>query len=271
MPSERELDPSASPLALLGSELRKYRTAAGLKQSQLAALVNFSQSLVGAVERAERMPSRDFIEKCETALHLTGDLLRLWPLVTREHSPQWFRPWLEIEAEAHTLRTWQPLLVPGLLQTEDYARAVLRGDPLATEAEIEEAVTARMQRQTILSRNRPPMIWAALDEGILHRPIGGTEVLRRQLKHLAEMATRPGVTVQIVPVSAVTFGLLGGFVLAQLHGQVDTVYLETALRGHVTAQPGDVTAISSCYEGIRAEAQPKGLSLEIIRARLAEV
>ncbi|SDI37046.1 Helix-turn-helix domain-containing protein [Sinosporangium album] len=107
MPPPKELDPTGSLLAFFGAELRKFRMQAGLSQEELAQRIRYSAGLVGFVERAARRPHRDFVTRCDEVLNLDGALLRLWPLITHEASPRWFRPWLEIEEEAHTLCTWQ--------------------------------------------------------------------------------------------------------------------------------------------------------------------
>ncbi|WP_204018850.1 helix-turn-helix domain-containing protein [Sphaerimonospora thailandensis] len=245
---------------------RQSQKNVGWSQEQLADRIRFSPSLVGFIERAQRPPSRDFVERCDEALGANGELLRLWPLISREASPRWFREWLDIEQEAHTLRTWQPLLVPGLLQTEEYARAVLRGEPGVTDEQAEKAVQARLERQIILSRSNPPMFWVVLDEGVLHRPIGGRDVMRRQLERLSEMAESPRIAVQVVPLAlGATTGLLGGFVIAQLSGSPDTVYLESAGDGQVTDRSENVEALHVRYDAIRAEAHPQHVSIELIR------
>ncbi|WP_442811657.1 Scr1 family TA system antitoxin-like transcriptional regulator [Streptosporangium sp. NBC_01755] len=121
--------PFVRPLVAFGAELRKRRKAAGLSQDRLAEITQFSQSLIGFIERGERTPSRNFAQRCDDALEAGGEVIRLWEHITRGASPRWFRGWLDVEPAAHTLHTWQPLVVPGLLQTEAYARAVIRGEP----------------------------------------------------------------------------------------------------------------------------------------------
>ncbi|GII96869.1 transcriptional regulator [Sinosporangium siamense] len=266
MPAPIELDPSTSLLAFFGAELRKHRLRAGLSQEQLAERIAFSPSLVGFIERAQRTPSEDFVIRCDEALGLSGVLHRLWPLISRASSPPWFREWLEVEEKAHTLRTWQPLVVPGLLQTEDYARAVIRGEPGLPEEQVERAVTARLERQKILSRTNPPMLWVVLDEGVLHRPIGGRAVMRRALEHLDEVAGAPRVAIQVVPLAiGATTGIAGGFVIAQLPESTDVVYLESAGQPQVSDRSADVEAVHARYDAIRAEAHPVHVSLSMVR------
>ncbi|MET8143847.1 helix-turn-helix transcriptional regulator [Sphaerisporangium sp. NPDC005288] len=266
MPAPRELDPAASAQALFGYELRRHRTAAGWTMEQLAQKICFSVALVGMVENARRSPSRDFAERCDKALQLDGALLRLWPFINRASTPSWFRPWLEVEREAATLRTWEPLVVPGLLQTEEYARAILLGEPRVTPEDVEEQVAARMERQRIFERPEPPMLWAVLDEAVLHRPIGSAQVMTAQLHRLLEAGALPCVTIQVVPLSAYsTTGLEGGFIIAQTRGLPDTVYLESAGHGQVVERAAEVEELTVRYEVIRAEALPQRASLELIR------
>ncbi|MEV7965533.1 helix-turn-helix transcriptional regulator [Sphaerisporangium sp. NPDC088356] len=266
MPAPAELHPTASPLAFFGAELRNYRQRSGISQEDLADRINFSASLIGFVERAQRFPSRDFVERCDQALELKGELTRLWPLLTREASPPWFHGWLDVEQQAHTLRTWQPLVVPGLLQTEEYAREVIRGEPCITQEQVAKKLEARMERQAILARTTPPVLWVVLDEAVLLRPIGGKDVIRRQLECLLAAVESPRISIQVVPLMlGGTTGISGGFVIAQLPGRTDTVYIESATHGYVTSHSDDVQAIHHRYDIIRTEAHPQHVSIDRIR------
>ncbi|GAA2848468.1 helix-turn-helix transcriptional regulator [Streptosporangium fragile] len=260
------VDPTVKSLALFGAELRKYRKRANLTQYQLAETTQFSRSLLGFIERGERTPSRNLAQRCDDALGAGGELVRLWAHLTHDASPWWFRGWLDIEREAHTLHTWEPLVVPGLLQTEEYARVVIRGEPGITDEQVEKAVVARMERQEIFARANPPLFRAVIDEGVLHRPIGGKEVMRRQLERLVETVESPRIGIQVVPMaSGVTTGILGGFAIAQLPGSPDMVYIESATKGSVSNHPEDVEAIHGRYDTLRAEAQPQHASIALIR------
>lgn len=224
MSATRDLDPSASVLAYFGAELRRRRQAAGYSQEQLARAIIYSPSLVGAVETATRMPSRDFARRCDDVLDADETFDRLWPLVSRETYPTWFQQFAELEREATSLRTFMPLAIPGLLQTEDYARALFRaGRPWDTAAQVEELVDARIGRQAILVSDDPPMLRVVIDESALRRPIGsangGSAVMAGQLEILADAATRPRVVIQVVPLSTGEHvGLVGGFTIAGFAG-----------------------------------------------------
>ncbi|MFC4530697.1 helix-turn-helix domain-containing protein [Sphaerisporangium dianthi] len=253
-------------LHLFGPELRKYRESADFTQDQLAEATRFSRSLLGFIERGQRTPSRELAQRCDDALEAAGDLVRLWDNLRGEVSPHWFRGWLGVEQEAHTLHTWQPLIVPGLLQTEEYARAILRGKPGIRDHEVDGYVSARLERQAVLARDEPPMFWVVLDEGVLHRLVGGQEVMQRQIERLLMATASPRIAVQILPKDlGVTTGVLGGFVIAQLPGAADTVYLESALNGQITNRPEDVEAVHATYDTIRVQAHPRHVSTELIR------
>jgi len=194
-----------------------------------------------------------------------GALVRLWPLVSREMLPGWFRPWIEIEREATALRSFEPLIIPGLLQTPQYARTLLAAQPAGTEDELEQLVATRIERQAILVRENPPHLWCLLDEGALHRCVGGGKTMHDQLLHLEEAAHRPKVAIQVVPFEAGAHaGLLGAFVIASFDGAGDIVYLETAASGQVTETPSVVAEVTLTYDTLRSEALPRTASRELI-------
>ena len=154
MTQARELDPSASVLAYFGSELRRFRTAADMTQGQLGEAINYTGALVGLVETAKRTPAREFAELCDEVLNTDGALIRLWPLLNRAVYPSWFRGYVDLEATATRILSFDVQLVPGLLQTENYARAVLLA---GRHPNIDELVAARLDRQHILNQQHPPL------------------------------------------------------------------------------------------------------------------
>ncbi|GGP79911.1 helix-turn-helix domain-containing protein [Streptosporangium pseudovulgare] len=266
MPKEMELCPADSPTALFGFELRRHRKARGWSQIKLSKAVPYSVGTISMIETAKRSPSEEFARYCDEALEAEGALMRLWPMVSHAAAPPWFRPWLDVEATAEAIRTWEPLIIPGLLQTEEYARAMLSGEPGVSPEQVEEHVTARMERQSILRRPKPPMFWVVLDEGVLHRPIGSPAVMAAQLEHLLRAGQSPRITIQVLQLRAYsTTGLLGGFAIAQTHGTPDTAYVEAASDAQVTDWAETVKTLAFRYEGIRSEALPQRESLELIK------
>ncbi|MGV9379222.1 helix-turn-helix domain-containing protein [Nonomuraea sp. NPDC003707] len=249
-----------------GEVLKKARNSAGLSQTALGDLLSCSESLVGLIERGKRRPSKKFTLAAEAILGLNGELFGLLPNTTAMSTPKWFSEWPKVEERAHTIRTWQPLVVPGLLQTARYARAMLSVAPRATEQWVEEAVETRLRRQSVFEREDPPMYWALLDECVLLRPVGGKDVMREQLEHLLKMAERPNISFQIVPLEVgATAGVLGGFALAQGCDMQDHVYLEDAVQGAVSAREEMVRGVNVIYDAIHKWAHPMHVSQRLVR------
>jgi transcriptional regulator with XRE-family HTH domain len=271
MPVTRELDPGASPLAFFGSELRRARAATGLSQEQLGQRIGYSAALVGKVETGERAPSPDFAKGCDQALPgAEGLFTRMYALTHRWDGgyPSWFGDWIEAERRAAVLCYWEPLLVPGIVQTADYARALFEAWRQA-EDQLDQMVSVRMDRQSIFDLPDAPTLWVIVDEGVLRRCIGSTKIMYDQLAHLAEMADRPKATVQVVPAeTGAHVGLQGAFAIASVDG-VDTVYLEGPSQGHTTQTPSVVATVNAYFDTLRAEALPRLTSRDLIK-RVAE-
>jgi transcriptional regulator with XRE-family HTH domain len=255
-----------SALSVFAEELRHARASRGLSRDQLGELVNFSGSLIGMVEGRRRVPSLDLARRCDGALGTTGTLERLHELLQMTPFAPWFRPYVELENEATELRSWQSIVIDGLLQTPDYARALLSTRVGASEDEVEQQATARLQRQEVLNRPSPPLLWVLMDEAVLRRPVGGPAVMLAQTEHLAEMAGRPNVVVQVVPTAAGAHdGVNGSFVIADFADAPGIVYLETALRGMILDRAEQVAAMRVSYDGVRTEALPRAASINLIR------
>lgn len=270
-PTRKKYNPNPkSPLGALGLALRQYREAFGYTQDQLAEIVSYSHSQIGQVERAGRRPTRGLIERCDQALGAEGELLKLFDAMESESAPGWFRTWMDVEQAAESIKSWEPLVIPGLLQTEEYARAAILGEPGITKAQVDRAVEARMARQEVFRRDSPTMFWSVLDECALIRPVGGRGVLRRQLTHLLGALEFPNISVQVSPLElGSTTGMLGGFALALLPRARETVYLESAgTAGQVTDQPDIVRLTSIRYEAIRADAASRRDTRRLIEEKI---
>ncbi len=265
-------DGQVSALAMFSEELRRARNRAGLTQEQLAEKVAYSSSLVAHVETGSRAPSADFARLADEALDTGGLLSRLQPLVRSEAYPAWFRDWVEIEREATSLRWFEPLLIPGLLQTEDYARAVLEAaNPGSAEGEIDRLVSARVDRQAILGQAEPPLLWVIIDEGVLTRPVGGRRVMREQIGHVLAAARQPKILMQVVPAQAGAHpGLDGHFVIASFDGAGDVAYLNNALAGQIVEHAEAISRLALLYDILKAEALAPKASIELIR-KAAEI
>jgi transcriptional regulator with XRE-family HTH domain len=272
MPQPRELDPSASVGAFFGAELRRYREAADLSQERLGEIIGYSGRLVGLVETARRAPSRDLAERCDAALGTDGTLVRLWPLLNRDRFPSWFHGYADLEATAAEIRTYQVQVVYGLLQTEEYARAVLGSGPPRVASRVEEYVAARMERQRILARPTPPMLWVILDEGVLRRTIGGPDVMRAQLARLVEAAASPYIVLQVLPFTAGSqAGLSGSFNVLCFDDGPQSVWSEGPASGHFVHGADDVADCLLKYDLLRAASLAPEASIELILAAMEEL
>ncbi|MET8141758.1 helix-turn-helix transcriptional regulator [Sphaerisporangium sp. NPDC005288] len=256
-----------SPRVRFGAEMRRLREAAELSQTAVATRLGCTQTQISRLEAATRTPSRSDAERLDL-LFGTGEsrhFTRLREHIVTPGGPVWFRNWVEeIEPNAQVLRSWDPLLIPGLLQTRAYARHIFELEPQITPEEVDQRVEARMQRQRILDGQNPPLILVLIDAGVLHRQVGGPGVMREQLERLLEMRTSPMVSVQVVDPGCLP-GMAGPFMIAELpHGQPDAVHADSPVQGHITSDPEYVTSIRRRYETIRLWAYPEHISLKMI-------
>jgi transcriptional regulator with XRE-family HTH domain len=260
-------DPETNPAAFLGGELRRARVAAGFSsQDALAAKLGFDRTVVAKAETGERPPTVDVLAAWCQACHLDDDLFgRLAVLARRADGPvpTWFEDWLRAEGEAHALRIWQPLIIPGLLQTAEYARALFLAAG-ADDAKADEMVEVRLERQSVLDRSDAPHVVTILDESVLHRLIGSPVIMSDQLSHLANMAERTNVQVQIVPSArGANAGLSGGFALASCDGAPDVLNME-AVEGVTEERRPLVRHATLVFDLVRGDALPREESRTLI-------
>ncbi|MCI0687917.1 MAG: helix-turn-helix domain-containing protein [Sporichthyaceae bacterium] len=198
---------------LLGVQLKRLREAAGVSRRTAGYTIRASESKMSRLELGRvGFKERDVVDLL-TLYGVTDDseretLLALareantpgWWHTYSDVLPSWFQVYVGLEGAASLIRTYEVQFVPGLLQTEDYARAVAqRGQPDELSDELERRIDARMTRQRLLARPDPPRLWAVVDEAVLRRPIGGSAVMRAQLEHLIACARRPNITIQVMP------------------------------------------------------------------------
>jgi transcriptional regulator with XRE-family HTH domain len=255
----------------LRHELRRLREEAGLTHSEVARRLEWSPSKVSRIEtgqsRVQTGDVRDLLEvygitdemTCEALVQLAREARRRgwW---TRYSDVLGSGTYVGLEAEAAALHTYESMFIPGLLQTEDYARAVIRAGQARPDPEtLERRVMARMARQEILTRPDPPEIWAVLDDPVVSRPVGGADVMREQLQHLIDMSTRPNtpLTLQVLPLSVGAHpGMNGPFVLLQFTSPTDPpmVYLETATDGLYLEETPDIERYTLRFNHLVARA-----------------
>ena len=263
------MDPAEpSGRARFGAELKAHRLARGWTQVELGKNLGYSGSFVSDVERGDRSASEDFARRSDEAFGTPGTFIRHWEDLQREAFPLWFAPIVPIEREAHKITAWELGAVPGLLQTEDYARALIKaGRPHDDEEAIERTLRARLDRQAILTRPKPPKLTCIIHEGVPRQVVGGREVMADQLDRLVKVAEEPGVVIQVLPFSAHDFaGAEGVLHVYERLGQPTVIYTECFGGGRIIEAPQEVSDLTTVMGMLRAAALPPWDSVALMRA-----
>ncbi|TXS15325.1 helix-turn-helix domain-containing protein [Streptomyces sp. wa22] len=254
---EREPHPSDS-LRTFGAVVQALREHAGLSRTELGARVQYSKHTVESVELGRRMPDDVFVERAEEALGNTGALRKAACHLTRGEAglAAWFRRWARLEREAVSLCTYECRLVPGLLQSEAYARAVFEGTiPLRTDVELGEQLAARMERKAMM-RERPTVPFSFIvEEHVFRRRFGGAEMMRELVDHVLELTAPRNVTLQVVPLEAGLHACLDGpvQVLETPEGR-RLGYSEGQKNGRLISDPKEVSVLCQRYDTLRSQA-----------------
>ncbi|WP_345661157.1 helix-turn-helix transcriptional regulator [Streptomyces venetus] len=255
--------------ALFGVRVRRLRMAAGLTQAELGERTHVVSTRITQIERASgAKPTLELARALDAALGAEDLLVELWPYVYREAFPDWSRRFMAHSERAVGIREYASHVVPGLLQTRDYARAVLSvGRTLGSKEQLEERVALRMGRQERLGTPDRPELWVVLDEAVLRRPVGGRPVMREQLARLLTAATEPHIVVQVLPFDQGEHDVMGGSltVLTMPDGS-ETAYTEGAHYGQLVEDPDEVRSFALTYDRLRAAALPPLMSLDMIRS-----
>ncbi|WUW22566.1 helix-turn-helix domain-containing protein [Streptomyces sp. NBC_01463] len=268
MPGPRKLDPSSSPRALLGAELRHRREDAGLSQADLGSPLFVSGSFIGLLESGVRRMQMDQAEKFDELLGADGFFARNCAALKSSKYPDHFAEAAEAEARATTIKEYAPQLIPGLLQSEAYARAVFREyQPTAVESAIDELVAARLERAQLLADPTQPMLWAVLDEAVLRRTVGGPEVMADALRHIASLARQRRIIVQVLPFSAGGHAAMGGGLkLMAFSDAPPLAYLDGLGSGQLLDDPSTVRTYELTYDLVVASAISPAASLALIES-----
>jgi transcriptional regulator with XRE-family HTH domain len=271
---------------VLGGQLHRLRESRGISAEQAADAIRGSHSKISRMEHGRvGFKERD-----------VGDLLTLYGVTDSEERaallnlareantpgwwhaysdilPNWLEPYVGLEAAASVIRTYEVQLVPGLLQTEGYARALIRQGSAASEDEIARRGELRASRQEILRRPDAPQLWAVVDEGALRRPVGGAEVVREQIRHLMEMAERPAITLQILPFHAGPHAAMGGpFTILRFAEPdlADVVYIEQLTSALYLDKPTEVDSYLEVMEQLCLQADDAASTIKTLDKILSE-
>ncbi|MFD3821751.1 helix-turn-helix domain-containing protein [Streptomyces sp. NPDC058625] len=248
-------------------QLKLWREAAGLTQAEFGAAIGYGEEMVSCVERGRRIPRPEYLDAADEVLGAGGKIAALKQDVAEVRYPKKVGDLKKLEAEAVELGAYNSSVIQGLLQTEDYARAVFNAHrPVLTEDEVEQQVVARLARQGILDLMTGRRVFSFVQcESTLRRPMGGRMVMRQQLERLLEIAQFRNVDLQVLPLDReVNSGTGGSFRLLELKGGTTIAFSESPLSSRVTADPRETTVLDIRYGALRAQALSPQDSLPLI-------
>jgi transcriptional regulator with XRE-family HTH domain len=265
----------------LAQELVRYRTAAGMSREEVAERLSWAASTLFRIETGRTKPQprsvRELLDLYGVGEEEKSGLVQLarearqpgWWHSFRDVLPNPYEVYIGLEAGAASIRTFEPLMIPGQLQTADYARAMIRGGPQELDVEeIERRVEVRMARQSVLVEPDRPRLWAVIDEAVIRRVVGGPDVMRGQLRHLIQSAEQGKTTIQVIPFSAGAHaGTTGPFVILGFPepSDPDVVYLETIPEGLYLDDRQDVARFILAFERLLAAALHPDRSIDLIQ------
>ncbi|MEV7355501.1 helix-turn-helix transcriptional regulator [Kitasatospora sp. NPDC088264] len=262
----------------IGKQIKLLRERAGMTQKELGERVGYGEHLIGAVERGKRTPQPEFLVAADKVLNAGGllaitkdDVMRARAKARLRH-PAWFRGYATLEVDSIESHDFATLDIPGLLQTEEHARAVyaMRQPPLSEEV-IEMRVAARMARQEVLTRWPRGMFSWVIDESVLRRPLGGWDVHAAQLRRLLEVGRTRGMVIQVLPLDRAEHAGMGGpFILIAPKGRPQHAYIEVQTSSRLIADPEEVRIMNARYNILRAQALGPEESLALIEKILGE-
>jgi transcriptional regulator with XRE-family HTH domain len=259
-------DAESSAADYFAAELRAQRAQRGWTQVETGEKVGYSGSYVSDLERGDRLPSLQVAQACDRVFGTPGTFVRWHEIAKRTAYPPFFAPVLPFEQEAERIHGWELGSVPGLLQTEDYARALIRATrPQDSADAVERLVAARLDRQEILHGDNAPRLWYVLDEGVLRRIVGNDELMAVQLDRLITGARTSGTMLQVVPFTAGDHaGTDGPITLYEFVDRASVIYAECNRGGRIVEDPAEVADMITTLNMIRASALSPRDTLDLL-------
>ncbi|MFC9957433.1 helix-turn-helix domain-containing protein [Streptomyces nigra] len=268
-----EDEPGTGVVAAFGKQLKLLRVRAGLDRAEFGKRVGYAAESIASIEQGRRIPQPRLVERADEVLEAGGVLVALKEVLARAQYPAFFRDMARLESEAVELCAYDTHMVKGLLQTEEYTRAVLAmRRPLLDEATIELRVAARLARQEIFNRWPAPLLSFVMEESVLRRPLGGRSVLRGQLEQILLMGQKRNVEIQVMPLDREdNAGVDGPFTIITRQGGDQFVYAEVQGRSHLETGRDETHRACARYGIIRSQALPPRESLGFVETLLGEL
>ncbi|MGP3922661.1 helix-turn-helix domain-containing protein [Streptomyces sp. 8N616] len=270
---DRDKDKASPASQYFAEVLRILREQAGLTQDDLGTRMNYTGAAVSAVETCARPATDQFIAAAEKALGAGGVIKAAIKYVRMERYPAYFQGFVQLEQDALSVSSYCTQMIHGLLQTEDYTRALLKCDwPPMDEDEIERLVAGRMERKALFDRKPVAVVSVVMEEAALRRVIDGRDVMRAQYAQLIECARRPNVVIQVMPMSQGEHaGLRGPMTVVETPEHAALVYLEGQGRSSLVSDPGEVAVLARRYAMIRSQALGPSASIDFIKQLAGEL
>lgn len=267
-----EDDGKATPRTVLGRRLRRLREGAEFSQRALAERVGYPHTYISRVERGEQLPSEALAQVLDDYFNTDGLFVELREMAHDSLIAVYSREVVDKEGDAIRIQVFTSSTIPALLQTEEYIRELYRmGLPTGMLNELDERVAARVKRQRVLDGDSPPLYWAIMDESALRRPLEHKETMRRQIKHLVQMAEKPHVTLQVLPFDQGLHSMMGGsLMLLTLKDGATVALVESYDSGEAVDSPKRAVELVQRFDVARSKALPESESLDLIRHYLKE-
>jgi DNA-binding XRE family transcriptional regulator len=265
--TEVSLDPFANPLAFFAAEMKRVRATLGMTQEQLAEAAGYAPATVAAIETCRLLPSEGFAQHIDKTLGADSHFERLQKLVQQTSVLPWFRDRIEVERKSAEIWEYEPYVVPGLLQTEDYTRVVAEATiPQLSDDDIERAVALRMTRQEVLEPEDGAQLWFIIEESAVYRMVGSPEIMHAQHEHLLSATKRPNVTIQIIPSRegpTCAFGRAFTLLISRQNSSV--IYYEDVGSARYVRDRHEVNRLMLVFNHLRASALDHNRSGKLIK------
>jgi transcriptional regulator with XRE-family HTH domain len=259
----RRVNPYESPRMFFAAEMRRKREKAGLSMDQVGDQLGYSRQQIGNFEAGQAGPNAALAKGLDRLYGTDGIFSELWHLIEGDAIPFWFRNFPGLERQAADMRIFESQVITGLLQTEDYARELLRATQ--PSGPIDEQVAARMARQEILAGDDHPWLWVVFDEPVIRRVVGTRSIMKAQFKRLLEAAEHPKMSIRVLPIACGAHaGLDGSFILLKMEEGKEVLWVEGTTGGQAIEARDRVNEAAVRYDLIRDNALPVEDSMALI-------
>ncbi|HEU5158480.1 MAG TPA: helix-turn-helix transcriptional regulator [Streptosporangiaceae bacterium] len=266
----RRINSYESPRTFFAAEMRRKREKAGLSMDQVGDQLGYSRQQIGNYEAGQVSPGPKLAKALDRLYETDGIFYEIWLLIEGDVVPFWFRDFPGLERQSADMRIFESQVITGLLQTEDYARELLRATQ--PSGPVDERVAARMARQEVLTGDDHPWLWVVLDEPVIHRVVGNRSIMKAQFERLLEATDHPKVSIRVLPIACGAHaGLDGSFILLKMDDGKEVLWVEGTTGGQPIEARDRVSEAAVRYDLIRDNALPVEDSLALIAKTMEQL